>query len=95
MPVGPYRADIPCFSERLVIEVVGDTHAMPRTADAQRRAMMARAGHRTLHIANADVAPKFERGLTQISPSVRKMEAARAQLGKDQGSPSTKRGSAA
>lgn len=55
VPVGPFYADILCFSERLVIELDGDTHGLTSPADASRAALMARAGYRTLRVANGDV----------------------------------------
>lgn len=54
-PVGPYYVDIPCFAERLAIEIDGDTHAGNERQDAARTAFIAREGFRTLRFGNGDV----------------------------------------
>ncbi len=46
-PLGPFFADMLCFSEKLVIEVDGDTHAVAEEYDASREDFMAREGYRT------------------------------------------------
>ena len=51
----PYIADFACRSERLVIEVDGDTHADRQAYDAARTAALARQGYRVLRFTNADV----------------------------------------
>ena len=55
VPVGPYLADILCFSERLGIEVDGDTHASTPGYDSARTATIERAGFRVIRVANRDV----------------------------------------
>lgn len=67
VPVGPFYADILCFSERLVIEVDGDTHGLTAPADASRAALMAHAGYRTLRIANGDVTNNLDGVLAHIA----------------------------
>ncbi|MFD1788028.1 endonuclease domain-containing protein [Sphingomonas floccifaciens] len=54
-PIGPFYADILCFSERLVIEVDGDTHANAEARDEGRSAFIASEGFRVIRYANADV----------------------------------------
>ncbi|WP_229664310.1 endonuclease domain-containing protein [Sphingomonas metalli] len=82
--VGPFFADILCFSERLVIEVDGDTHAASQSADAQRMAYMAREGYRTIRVTNADVVQNIEGVIQHVSFSLREKEGAHAQHGKDE-----------
>ena len=53
--LAPYIADFAARSERLVIEVDGDTHAMSEAPDEQRTAELARRGYRVLRFSNADV----------------------------------------
>jgi very-short-patch-repair endonuclease len=55
VPVGPFDADIMCFSERLVIEVDGDTHALREERDAARTAIIEREGFRVVRFANNDM----------------------------------------
>ena len=66
-PVGPYYADILCFSEQLVIEVDGDTHAYAADHDAARTRLIESQGYRVLRFANSDVTTNVEGVLTQIS----------------------------
>jgi very-short-patch-repair endonuclease len=96
-PVCGFVADILCFSERLVIEVDGDTHAASVEADAVRERAMAKAGYRTLRFSNADVMGNLEGVLASISFSLREKEGARSAQpsGKDEGSLNVKKGSAA
>ena len=79
-PVGPFYADILCFSEALVIEVDGDTHAEAQERDAARTAMIAAEGYRVLRFTNQDVTTNLEGVLTLISNSLshREREGARA-----------------
>lgn len=75
-PLGPYRADILCFSERLVIEVDGDTHATTTDYDAIRTRSIERQGYRVIRFANTDVMTNLDGVLTQISSSLREKEGA-------------------
>ena len=54
-PLGCYYADIMCFSERLVIEVDGDTHMNTDVYDTARTVFMEREGYRVVRFANADI----------------------------------------
>ncbi|MEH3157561.1 MAG: DUF559 domain-containing protein [Sphingomonas taxi] len=94
-PVGPFYADMLCLSEKLVIEVDGDTHAGAGNRDASRAAFMAGKGYRTLRFSNADVMTNLEGVITQISFSLREKEGARTAkpCGKDEGDPTRKRAS--
>ena len=76
VPVGPFYADILCFSERLVIEVDGDTHAGREQADATRTALIEREGYCVLRVTNADVAQNLEGVLANLSFSLREKEGA-------------------
>ncbi|MBB4155175.1 very-short-patch-repair endonuclease [Sphingomonas jinjuensis] len=70
-PIGPFYADILCFSERLVVEVDGDTHAASVDTDTQREAFMRNEGFRTLRFTNADVMENLEGVVDTISLSLR------------------------
>ncbi|MDR6145115.1 very-short-patch-repair endonuclease [Sphingomonas sp. SORGH_AS870] len=96
-PLGPFFADMLCFSEKLVIEVDGDTHVVAEGHDASREAYMAREGYRTVRVTNADVMANLEGVLARISFSLRKKEGARAAQprGKDEGGSPTEKGGAA
>jgi very-short-patch-repair endonuclease len=54
-PVGPFFADIMCFSEALVIEVDGDTHANTAEYDAARTKVIESEGFHVLRFSNGDV----------------------------------------
>lgn len=96
-PLGPFFADMLCFSEKLVIEVDGDTHAVAEEYDASREDFMAREGYRTIRVTNAEVMTNLEGVIAQISLSLRKKEVARAAQprGKNEGSSSKEKGGVA
>ena len=75
-PVGPYYADILCLSERLVVEVDGDTHATATEYDAARTRFLIRQGYQVTRFANADVMQNLDGVLAQISFSLREKEGA-------------------
>ncbi|MGK6318488.1 endonuclease domain-containing protein [Sphingomonas sp. DT-204] len=54
-PLGPYRVDVLCFSERLVIEIDGGQHAEAAAYDAARTRFIEREGYRVLRFWNNDV----------------------------------------
>ena len=93
-PLGPFYADMLCFSEKLVIEVDGDTHAGAEGHDASRAGYMASEGYRTIRVSNTDVMTNLEGVIRQISFSLREKEGA-AKPRKDEGlSPKKKGGTA-
>ncbi|WP_426255290.1 endonuclease domain-containing protein [Sphingomonas sp. DC2300-3] len=93
-PLGPFYADMLCFSEKLVIEVDGDTHAGAEGSDTSRAGFMAREGYRTIRVSNTDVMTNLEGVIEHISFSLREKEGA-AQPRKDEGlSPKKKGGTA-
>ncbi len=96
-PLGPFFADMLCFSEKLVIEVDGDTHAVAEGYDASREDFMARERYRTIRVTNADVMTNLEGVIHQISFSLREKEGARTAqpCGKDEGISSKKKGGVA
>ena len=96
-PLGPFFADMLSFSEKLVIEVDGDTHAVAQGYDASREDFMARKGYRTVRLTNDDVMQNLEGVMTQISFSLREGEGARAAQPrrKDEGGALTKKGGVA
>jgi very-short-patch-repair endonuclease len=53
--LAPYIADFAARSERLVVEVDGDTHAGREAADAVRTKALAARGYRVLRFSNFDV----------------------------------------
>jgi very-short-patch-repair endonuclease len=77
-PVGPFYADILCHSERLVIEIDGDTHAGHEGRDAARTRHIERQGFRVLRVANADVMSNLDGVIAHISLSLREREGARS-----------------
>lgn len=68
-PVGlvPFYADIFCFSESLVIEVDGDSHADTATYDATRTAMIEAEGCRVVRFTNLDVTNNLSGVLTAVA----------------------------
>ncbi|WP_343525856.1 DUF559 domain-containing protein [Sphingomonas sp.] len=96
-PLGPFFADMLCFSEKLVIEVDGDTHAVAQGYDASREAFMTREGYRTIRVTNADVTTNLKGVMERISFSIGEKEAIRAAQprGKDEGVAPTEKGGAA
>ena len=73
---GPYKSDILCFSDKLVIEVDGNTHAHTACYDAARTRLIEREGYRVLRFTNADVMQNLEGVIAQISLSLRAKEGA-------------------
>ena len=94
-PVGPYFADRLCFSERLVIEVDGDTHADAAPYDARRDAMLRQAGFRTIRFTNRDVMQNIDGVVACISFSLREKAGAYAQHGEAEGAAAKEKGVAA
>lgn len=75
-PVGPYYVDILCFSERLAIEVDGDTHADSERYDATRTHFIEGEGFRVVRFSNSDVMQNVEGVIAQISLSLWEREGA-------------------
>ncbi|HEX8486181.1 endonuclease domain-containing protein [Sphingomonas sp.] len=75
-PVGPYHADILCFSEKVVIEVDGDTHAWTAEYDAARTRFIEREGYRVLRVTNNDVMQNLDGVIASLSLSLREREGA-------------------
>lgn len=69
-PIGPYFADILCFSTKLVIEVDGDTHGEAQEYDARRTAFLTREGFQVMRFTNEDVVTNLNGALTNISLSL-------------------------
>ncbi|WP_353441033.1 endonuclease domain-containing protein [Sphingomonas faeni] len=76
--VGPFYADILCFTAKLIIEVDGDTHAQADDYDTRRTQFLKHEGYNVLRFGNPDVMTNLEGILTQISFSLREKERARA-----------------
>ena len=96
VPFGPFYADLFCFSEKLAIEVDGDTHAPSVSYDESRTGFMRSEGYTVIRFGNSDVMQNVEGVLTQISFSLREKEGARrASGGKVEGSNPQKKGSPA
>jgi very-short-patch-repair endonuclease len=66
-PVGPFYADILCFSEALVIEVDGDTHADAMERDTARTAVMVAKGYRVVRFTNGDVMDNLDGVLSSVA----------------------------
>lgn len=66
-PVGPFYADILCFSEALGIEVDGDTHAGSESRDAARTAIIATEGYRVIRFTNDDVMRNIDGVLSSVA----------------------------
>ncbi|GGA34923.1 endonuclease domain-containing protein [Sphingomonas psychrolutea] len=88
-PVGPFYADILCFSEKLVIEVDGDTHADQAGRDASRTKIIEGEGCRVLRFSNNDVMENREGVVAAISLSLREREGARSAKPRGKGEDST------
>ena len=96
MPFGPFYADLLCFSEKLAIEVDGDTHATTAGHDASRSAFMRREGYTVIRFGNPDVMQNLDGVLTQIAFSLREKEGARrVSGGKDEGDHPQEKGASA
>ena len=93
-PLGPFYADMLCFSEKLVIEVDGDTHAGAEGSDTSRAGYMASEGYRTIRVSNTDVMTNLEGVIEHISFSLREKEGA-AKPRKDEGVAPKKKGGTA
>ena len=77
-PLGPYKADILCFSEKLVIEVDGDTHAQTAEYDAARTRFIEREGYRVMRFTNTDVMQNLEGVIATIPLFFQEREGARS-----------------
>jgi very-short-patch-repair endonuclease len=87
-PVGPFYVDILCLSERLAIEVDGDTHTDSERYDATRTKFIKGEGLSVLRFANGDVMENIEGVLTQISLSFQERERdPKGRKGEDSSSP--------
>jgi very-short-patch-repair endonuclease len=90
-PIGPYRVDFLCFSEKLVVEVDGGQHASAAEYDQARTRFVEREGYRLLRFWNNDVLKNMGGVLAQISLSLREREGAHAKHGKGEGDPASSR----
>ncbi len=94
-PVGPFHTDILCFSEHLILEVDGDTHASTETYDANRTRFLERGGYHVLRFGNPDVMQNLEGVIASIALSLWEREGAHcASNGKGEGD-AQKKGAAA
>ena len=69
-PVGPFYADILCFSEKLVVEVDGDTHANCEQRDASRTTIIEAEGFRVVRVSNNDVMANIDGVVETIRKSL-------------------------
>jgi very-short-patch-repair endonuclease len=65
-PVGPFVVDFCCPDRRLAIELDGGVHATQREQDAEREALLVRAGYRILRFSNEAVQHGLPSVLTEI-----------------------------
>ena len=63
---GPCIADFACRSERLIIELDGDSHAGREAYDMKRSAELAARGYRVLRFPNSDAHDNIE-GVLQMA----------------------------
>ncbi len=89
VPIGPYKADVLCFSEKLVIEVDGDTHASTVEYDTARTRFLNGEGYRVIRFANSDVMQNLDGAIATISLSLREREGARSAQPSGKGEDST------
>ena len=66
-PVGPFYADILCFSARLVIEVDGDTHADAQSRDAERTGIIQKEGFHVIRYTNIEVIQNTDGVITNVA----------------------------
>ena len=92
-PVGPFYADILCFSERLIVEVDGDDHALMTRADTARTKFLNEEGYRVIRFGNADVMANIDGVIAAMSLSLREREEA-PQARKGEGDPARQKGAA-
>ena len=64
--VDPYIADFAAPSEKLIVEVDGDTHAFAVAYDRARTAFLEAHGYRVIRFTNAEVMTNFEGVLRTI-----------------------------
>ena len=65
-PIGPYSADFAVRSDKLVIELDGDSHAGREDHDAQRTDFMKQNGYRVIRFSNGDVMANLDGVLRAI-----------------------------
>ena len=72
-PLGAYIADFYCSTERLVVELDGDSHYTDdaRRYDVARTEALARFGLRVVRFTNEDVMQRFEAVCLEISAALR------------------------
>jgi len=58
--LAPYIADFAARSERLVIEIDGDTHGDRQAYDAARTAALGKMGYRVIRFTNSEVMTNFD-----------------------------------
>ncbi|MDF7777072.1 DUF559 domain-containing protein [Sphingomonas sp. AOB5] len=66
MPVGAYVCDFLCRSERLAIELDGESHAATAKLDRRRDDFIRAQGIRTIRFSNADVMGNLEGVVAEI-----------------------------
>ena len=68
LPIGPYYADFVCRTQKLIVEVDGDTHSTDEEVayDARRTAALETAGYRVIRVWNAEVRENLEDVLETI-----------------------------
>jgi very-short-patch-repair endonuclease len=69
-PIGRFYIDIFCFSEALVIEVDGDTHAEAEDSDAARTAVIEAEGYRVVRFTNSDVMRNLDGVLSRVAATI-------------------------
>jgi len=65
-PIGNYIADFACLSEKLVIELDGQSHDGRHEYDAEREEVLKRSGWRILRFPNMDVMKSLDEVVSEI-----------------------------
>ena len=66
-PIGPYVADFCCYSEKLLIELDGDSHDFTEKQDTVRTAYLQTQGYRVIRFSNGDVLENIDSVLFVIA----------------------------
>jgi len=73
-PVGPFRVDLMCFAERLVIEIDGGQHSEAAEYDASRTRFIEGEGYRVMRFWNNEVLGNIDGVLASIASSLSHQE---------------------
>ena len=66
-PIGRFIADFSCVSERLVVELDGDSHSTQEEYDQERTAWLEDRGYRVIRFANRQIERQLDAVLAEIA----------------------------